>query len=126
MAQLRVLGGSLGISVSTVLLHHEVSKHLVGVVTPQGLSTPGGGLTHLSPSERDAVRTAYSEAFRKGMVSASVVSAVAVLSALGGYRRERSTFEKKQAGDMMNQVLTERTSQNVERATASTEPTSVN
>ena len=110
---------------STVLLHHEISKRLVGVVSPHGLSTPGGGLTHLSPSERDAVSTAYSQVFRKGMVSASVVSAVAVLSALGGNRRERSTVGKKQAGDLMNQVLTERANQNVERATVSTEPTSV-
>lgn len=95
MAQLRVLGGSLGISVSTVLLHRAISQHVVGVLIPQDLSALGGGVSHLSPSDRAVVSAAYSEAFHTGMVSATAVSVVAVLAALGGYRRKGKGLGEK-------------------------------
>lgn len=89
LAQLRMFGGSLGISVSTVLLHREMSKLLSSPFSPRGLSALGGGEVRLSASEWDAVRTAYSEAFRKCMLSATAVAAAGVLFAIGGSWREK-------------------------------------
>ncbi|ATY67332.1 major facilitator superfamily [Cordyceps militaris] len=86
LTQLRMFGGSLGISASTVLLHREISKLS---------SNPE---MRLSAREWEAVRVAYSEAFRKCMLSATVVSAAGVLFALGGYWREKKPTEEHRQG----------------------------
>ncbi|CRG90841.1 putative MFS-type transporter C1399,02 [Talaromyces islandicus] len=88
IAQLRILGGSLGISTSTVFLNTKASE-LSGLLTPQEQATLGQGGTPLSPEQRSAVHRAFSEAFHNDMVAAAAVSGAAVLVVLGTYRRRR-------------------------------------
>ncbi|POR37397.1 Multidrug resistance protein 3 [Tolypocladium paradoxum] len=95
LAQLRVLGGSLGISTSTVFVHTEANRYLAGVLTAHERMTLGGEGTHLSDEQWEEVHVAYSEAFRKGMIAAAVVSGAAVLLTLGGYRRDRRGVEEQ-------------------------------
>ncbi|PHH60824.1 hypothetical protein CDD81_1121 [Ophiocordyceps australis] len=85
LAQLRVLGGSLGISTSTVLVNAESMRRLQGVVTING-----------RVGHSEAVHTAYSEAFRKGMLAAAAVSTMGVVLAVAGYRSPRPGLRREQ------------------------------
>jgi hypothetical protein len=97
IAQLRILGGSLGISTSTVFLNTTVSA-LSGLLTPQQQATLGQGGAPLSPEQRSAVHRAFSEAFHNDMVAAAAISGAAVLVVLGTYRRRRMLVaDQKQA-----------------------------
>ncbi|KAL2855791.1 major facilitator superfamily domain-containing protein [Aspergillus pseudodeflectus] len=89
IAQLRILGGSLGISASTIFLNAKSREHLTGVLTPDELDTLGhSDGAPLSWEKRRAVHRAFSEAFHNDMVAAVAVSGVAVLVVLlGAYRR---------------------------------------
>lgn len=97
LTQLRVLGGTLGISTSTVFVHAEESRYLDGVPAAQEKVMVGRAGARLSSEQRDAVHLAYSQAFRKGMIAAAAVSGVAVLLTLGGYHRNRTGVAAKQA-----------------------------
>ncbi|KAM3438742.1 hypothetical protein MY4824_003044 [Beauveria thailandica] len=85
LVQMRILGGSLGIAVSTVLLRREISKRLAGVCDFQDLSALSRGMADLSTQEQDAVRLAYSQAFHNGMVSAVAITCVGILAALASF-----------------------------------------
>ncbi|GIJ90530.1 hypothetical protein Asppvi_009487 [Aspergillus pseudoviridinutans] len=89
IAQLRILGGSLGISTSTVFLNTKTSELLSGLLTPQEQATLGHSGAPLSSEQRSAVHRAFSEAFHDDMVAAAAVSGAAVLVVLGAYRRGR-------------------------------------
>jgi hypothetical protein len=79
LSQLRILGGSLGIATSTWFLQSQVNDHLVGLLSPHELATLGGGGLGLSQEQRTAVQYVYSEAFKHGMVSATIVAGVGIL-----------------------------------------------
>ncbi|BCS24885.1 uncharacterized protein APUU_41329S [Aspergillus puulaauensis] len=89
IAQLRILGGSLGISTSTVFLNTKANELLSGLLTPQEQATLGHGGAPLSPEKRSVVHRAFSEAFHNDMVAGVAVSGAAVLVVLGAYRRGR-------------------------------------
>lgn len=95
---MRILGGSLGISMSTALVDQQVRKHLSGL-TPDEQSAIESDRTNLSTGEKQALATAYSNAFHDGMLAAVAVSGVAVLLTLGSYRRggRRVINEQRQA-----------------------------
>ncbi|PFH58936.1 hypothetical protein XA68_13025 [Ophiocordyceps unilateralis] len=91
LAQLRVLGGSLGISTSTVFVHAEAKNHLAGILTEEERALVGSDGDKLSEVQWDAVRHAYSRAFSKGMIAAAAVSAVAIVFLFWGTRRDKKT-----------------------------------
>ncbi|KAL8312419.1 hypothetical protein RB597_002843 [Gaeumannomyces tritici] len=100
-AQMRVLGSSLGIAASSVMLADEVQRQLGGVLTvtqlaavetrgPAGVTADGGGggtqdVQHIM----DLVRQAYADAFRHDMILAAAVGALGVIAALCSYQRGR-------------------------------------
>ncbi|PNY24912.1 Multidrug resistance protein 3 [Tolypocladium capitatum] len=101
LAQLRVLGGSFGISTSTVFMHIETNRYLAGVLTAHERMTLGKEGSDLSNEQWEAVHVAYSEAFRKGMVAATVFSGAAIVLTLGGYRRDRRGVEEQRRALML-------------------------
>lgn len=74
LAQMRILGGSLGIAASTAILHKE-------------MMSGGGASLHVHVADR--VRATYAEAFRTDMVVATVISAFAVLFTLVALQQRR-------------------------------------
>ncbi|KAJ5183534.1 hypothetical protein N7492_001150 [Penicillium capsulatum] len=89
IAQLRILGGSLGISTSTIFLNAKSRDQLSGLLTPDQQSTLGQGRTPLSLAQRSAVHRAFSDAFHNDVVAAAAVSGAAILVVFGVYRRGR-------------------------------------
>ncbi|KAJ5190285.1 uncharacterized protein N7498_009270 [Penicillium cinerascens] len=104
IAQLRILGGSLGISTSTVFLNTKTSELLSGLLTPQEQATLGYGRATLSSEQRSAVHRAFSEAFHNDMVVAAAVSGAAVLVVLVAYRRERMLVTDQKKARVLEEI----------------------
>ncbi|EGR52109.1 uncharacterized protein TRIREDRAFT_55634 [Trichoderma reesei QM6a] len=79
-AQARILGGSLGISISTLFLHTEVINRLPELVPPEELASVRGDVQNLRGASLEAVKRAYVSAFHKGITTAAVAACLAVLS----------------------------------------------
>lgn len=97
LGQLRMLGGSLGIAMSTEFVKDQSKKHLAGLLTPEqmgGLSREGSTLTAV---QRRAVQLAYSNAFRDGMIVAAAISGAGIFLTLLGYRRVRQIPSEQRA-----------------------------
>ncbi|KAL6881505.1 MFS general substrate transporter [Trichoderma novae-zelandiae] len=97
-AQARILGGSLGISVSTLFLHTEVINRLPELVPPEELASVRGDMQNLTGASLEAVKRAYVSAFHKGITTAAVAACLAVLSTAFmncQMRRSRSDVEQQ-------------------------------
>ncbi|PTB71011.1 MFS general substrate transporter [Trichoderma citrinoviride] len=79
-AQARILGGSLGVSISTLFLHTEVINRLPELVTPEELASIRGDMQNLTGASLEAVKRAYVSAFHKGITTAAVAACLGVLS----------------------------------------------
>ncbi|PTB47766.1 hypothetical protein M431DRAFT_101588 [Trichoderma harzianum CBS 226.95] len=80
LAQARILGGSLGVAVSTLFLHTEVINRLPDILTPEELAFMEGDMKNLVGDSLEAVKKAYSSAFHKSITTAAVAACLAVLS----------------------------------------------
>ncbi|CAN9108701.1 unnamed protein product [Alternaria alternata] len=82
MAQVRVLGGSIGIAASTAILGVKQRQQLLDpmVVSAAQLESLAGSIRTLSPEKVLAIRQAYTDAFNETLVVCSVVSGVALLA----------------------------------------------
>ncbi|KAF5550987.1 multidrug resistance 3 [Fusarium phyllophilum] len=89
LSQVRLLGGSLGITASSALLNEKSSKYLSGVLTAYEQATIGGSNTHLTSAQWSAVRYTYADAFQVEMKIATAVAACSVISAFGAFRKGR-------------------------------------
>ncbi|KAJ3578121.1 hypothetical protein NPX13_g2447 [Xylaria arbuscula] len=67
VAQVRVLGGSLGIAASSAILGVSLHAQVGGLVTSQQIASVGKGGDDLPPGVLVAIRRAYSDAFREDM-----------------------------------------------------------
>ncbi|KAI0391812.1 major facilitator superfamily transporter [Xylariaceae sp. FL0594] len=96
VAQVRVFGGSLGIAASSAILGVTLQQVVGKSVTPQQLSSLGGGHADLTPGQLASIRKAYSDAFRKDMQVCTIIAGVALLWAIGTYNRKRLTRAGKE------------------------------
>ncbi|VUC20171.1 unnamed protein product [Clonostachys rosea] len=121
ISQLRILGGSLGISASTLLLQNEIRQHLVGLLTAEQLQTLGHVGTPLTEIQQEALEMAYSNMFRNGMLVATGVAGLGILTTLLAFRRERKNFQEQR----QQRVVEERERRRAERlASQATAPAS--
>ncbi|KAI2463249.1 major facilitator superfamily transporter [Annulohypoxylon bovei var. microspora] len=93
MAQVRVLGGSIGIAASSAIVGTKL-KDQVGIMRTDWLPSPegtGAGLTH---SQQVAVQQAYSDAFNEDMRVCAIIGAFAILFSFGLYSRKRLTMRE--------------------------------
>ncbi|CAG9977868.1 unnamed protein product [Clonostachys byssicola] len=121
VSQLRILGGSLGISTSTLLLQNEIRERLAGLLTAEQLQTLGHVGTPLTEIQQDALELAYSNMFRNGMLVAAGVGGLGILTTLPAFRRERKNFQEQR----QERVVEERERRTAERlASQQAAPTS--
>ncbi|MCJ1392789.1 hypothetical protein MMC18_005660 [Xylographa bjoerkii] len=86
VAQVRVLGGSIGIAASTAMLGVTERRELTGVVSPSQLASLQAAARTLSPIQLLAVRQAYSDAFSETLKVCAIVTGVGVVAALGTFQ----------------------------------------
>jgi hypothetical protein len=87
VAQVRVLGSSIGISASTAILGVVEYNQLRGVVTNSQLASLRDSEKTFTASQLQAVRKAYSDAFNEDMRVCAIVAGICVLLTLGTLQR---------------------------------------
>ena len=96
IAQLRILGGSVGIAASSAILGVKVRDQLTGILTPDQLRGLAGQMSTLTPQQHAAVRVAYTDALKEDMIVCCDILAVAFFLTLGVYQKNRVSIEEKQ------------------------------
>lgn len=82
-----MLGGSIGIAMSSAVLAAQEKAQLAGIVP----STALADLQHadLTEAQYSAVRKTYNDAFTETMKVCAIVSGIGILISLGTYSRKR-------------------------------------
>ncbi|KAG9194836.1 hypothetical protein G6011_04871 [Alternaria panax] len=95
MAQVRVLGGSIGIAASTAILGVRQRRQLLDpmIVSAAQLESLAESVHNLPPDAVLAVRQAYTDAFNETLVVCSFVSGVALLASLAAWRKKPTVME---------------------------------
>ncbi|KAM3511162.1 hypothetical protein MY11210_005213 [Beauveria gryllotalpidicola] len=86
LAQMRILGGSIGIATATILLRNRLTDVSEGRIS-----------TNVDQNGAVAVVLAYSSAFQTGMKVCSLLSGIAVLVSMLGLRRTRMDMNEQRA-----------------------------
>ena len=89
IAQVRVLGGSIGIAASSAILGVKMRTETGGIVVPDQLTHSGSGLASLAPEQQAVVRRAYTLALREDMIVCCALLAVSIICAVFVYRKDR-------------------------------------
>lgn len=83
---MRILGGSIGIATATILLRNKLSDVSKGPIS--AIVEQDGAV---------AMSLAYSSAFRAGMKVCSILSGIAVMVSILGFRRTRMDMNEQRA-----------------------------
>ncbi|KAK4448125.1 MFS general substrate transporter, partial [Podospora aff. communis PSN243] len=97
IAQVRVLGGSIGIAASSAILSVEARKSFGGEATNPELLLHAG-VSDLSPEQQEGVRAVYTTALKNDMIVCSALLAAAVIAAAFVYEKGRQP-----TGEVMKQ-----------------------
>lgn len=96
-SQVRVLGGSIGLAVATILSNNRLSNNLVTVLSPAEIEAVQRSLetiSNLQPSQQIAVAKAFAESFNDQMRLCLGVCAVSILVAVSTWQRNPATLEE--------------------------------
>ena len=90
LSQARILGGSIGLSVATMLLNNKLKSGLAGVLDAVGIRSLQQSLSNisrLSPANQGLVAQLYTDAFNDQMRICTYCSAAALLAAIATYQK---------------------------------------
>lgn len=87
IAQSRMLGGSIGIAMSSAVLAVQQRAQLAGMVSPSELQNLGS--MSMTEAQRAAVRKTYNDSFTTTMKVCAIVAGIGILLTLGTLRRGR-------------------------------------
>lgn len=87
IAQVRVLGGSIGIAASTAIMGITQRHELTGVISSSQLATLSSSAKILTSEQLHAVRQAYSDAFKEDLRVCAIIAGICFFVTLGAYRR---------------------------------------
>lgn len=95
-AQLRILGGNIGLAVATIILNARLNADLSGVLTPEqlsGLKRSLKTLSLLNPSEKAAVGASFANSFRYQILVCLGVACLGLCSCALIWQRHPRTFQ---------------------------------
>ncbi|KAF6807597.1 major facilitator superfamily transporter [Colletotrichum plurivorum] len=95
MAQVRILGGSIGIAASTAILGTVVREQPAGTLESEQLWSAHRPGTELTKAQVTALRQVYAYSFQQDMKVGAILSGIAILVSLGAYRRDRVSIENQ-------------------------------
>ena len=102
VAQVRILGGSLGIAASTAILGATKQRELNGIVSEEQVARLKSSTSTLSPAQRLAIRVAYSDAFNETLLVCAIIAGVCVLVTLGTFRRHPQDLAERRQEQLVN------------------------
>ncbi|KAF1843084.1 MFS multidrug transporter-like protein [Cucurbitaria berberidis CBS 394.84] len=106
VAQIRMLGGSIGIAASTAILGVKQRHQLLdtALLNPRQLQSLADTMPHLSPVQHFAIRQAYTDAFNETLVVCSVISGIALLVTAGGWQKHPLSMEDRRRQQFQNEA----------------------
>lgn len=107
-----MLGGSIGISMSTALLAVQQRAQLSGIVSAAQLQDLPHTFESLSEAQQAAIRKTYNDAFTKTMMICAIVAGIGVILTMGTYRRGRVSLAEQRA-QMVRDEISRRQTQHV-------------
>lgn len=110
MAQVRMLGGSIGIAASTVILGLRQRQELLdtGLLSPAQLESLAESIPQLSLTQRFAIRQAYTDAFNETLIVCSVIGGVALLSTALAWQKHPMSMEDRRRQQFENEAARQR------------------
>jgi hypothetical protein len=110
LAQIRILGGSLGIAASSAVLGVTLRSQLAGVVDPDLLNSLENVGDRLNKAQLAALRHAYSDAFNEDMRIGAIVACSAIILAFGAWTkpRDRPTVQERRVQHVKDEVARRR------------------
>lgn len=88
-----MLGGSIGIAMSTALLaSKQRDAGLFNIVPRAALLNLEGSMKDLADTQLATIRSTYNEAFTETMKVCAIVAGVGILVSMGTYRRNRTSL----------------------------------
>lgn len=100
ISQARILGGSIGLAIATIVLNNKLDKKLTGVLNPTQLSNLKQSLStirELPLGEQGAVAQVYSNSFNQQMRICTYLSVVCVVASLATYSRTPASIAAARA-----------------------------
>ncbi|KAK6852583.1 hypothetical protein PG995_011134 [Apiospora arundinis] len=100
LAQVRILGGSMGIAASSAIL----GRHLIDIVDPGKLASIEHHREEFPVEQLLAIRRAYSDAFNEDMRVCTIVSAVGLVLACAVWTRGRQSMAEMRKQSLVEEV----------------------
>ena len=111
LSQARILGGSIGLSMATIILDNKVRNGLARILDPARVKSLEQSLKNISTLTTDdqaLVAQMYKDAFNEQMRICTYLSAVALVAALATYlKNPASVAAKKERQDVVTEVSSE-------------------
>ena len=106
VAQVRILGGSIGIAASTAILGTHERNLLLNphILTPGQLGSLQSSAASLSPAQRQTVRQTYSDSFNESLRVCAIVCGMVVLTSLFTWRRNPPTMVERKKVQIEEEV----------------------
>ncbi|KUI68292.1 hypothetical protein VM1G_04146 [Cytospora mali] len=104
IAQSRMLGGSIGIAMSSAVLAVQQRSQLAGIVSPSALSNLQNSGSSLTPAQYAAIRKTYNDSFTETMKVCAIVAGIGVLLTLGTYRRDRVPLHAQREQQVRDEI----------------------
>ncbi|KAJ4418989.1 hypothetical protein N0V82_005214 [Gnomoniopsis sp. IMI 355080] len=118
IAQARMLGGSVGISMSTALLALQQRAQLIGIVPAAELQGLSNTLKSLSDSQQAAVRKTYNDAYTRTMMVCAIVAGVGIILTMGTLRRGRVSLSEQREQMVRKEIARRQTEHDLNRKEA--------
>ena len=91
ISQARILGGSIGLSIATIILNRKLTRELTGILSPSQLRSLEQSLTtilKLDSADRAAVAVIYAASFNAQMRICIYLSTAAIVAAMGTFLKK--------------------------------------
>ena len=92
-----MLGGSIGLSIATIVLNNKLSTNLAGALDPariKSLEQSLNNISTLNPTDQILVAQTYTDAFNAQMRICTYLSAVALVAAIGTYQKNPASVAR--------------------------------
>ena len=109
MAQVRILGGSIGIAAATAILGVQQRSRLAGIASEEDLSSLKSFAGRATPAQWQAVRETYAESFNESMRVCAIISGVCILITLGTFRKKQMDMKENRKAQLERMKAEENT-----------------
>ena len=100
-----MLGGSIGIAMSSAVLAVQQKSQLAGIVSPSALlDLQNSGSSSLTPAQYAAIRKTYNDSFTETMKVCAIVAGIGILLTMGTYRRGRVPLKAQREQLVQNEI----------------------